>query len=152
LTYDKGEIDGPPAGRLEDPVECESEEEKGEDVENCIIYGEVDGREAEVGGEKGQQGEGNCASVSLGLREIGGEMGQRQVHTGKGDSGMHCNLLVIGLWDIELLDRTTGMLPRKWASHCTLLHVVFNQVTWVGCTGVATISTVLYMIRNGPLH
>ena len=97
LTYDKGEIDGPPAGRLEDPVECESEEEKGEEVEHFIIYGEMDGREAEVGGEEDQQAEGNCISLSLGLRRI---MGQRQVHTGKGDSDLHCNLLAIRLWDI----------------------------------------------------
>ena len=74
-TYDKGEIDGPPAGRLEDPVECEGKKEKGEEVEDFIVYGELDGGEAEVGGEEDQQGEDNCASVSLGFTEDGRKHG-----------------------------------------------------------------------------
>lgn len=72
---DKGEIDGPPAGRLEDPVECEGEEEEGEEVEDFIVNGRGNGGEAGVGGEEDQQGESD----------------------GKGDSDAHCDPLCGGV-------------------------------------------------------
>ena len=85
-------------------------------MEDFIVYRWVNGGEADVAGEEDQQGEGNCASISLGLTGDGrkhGRTGRRQVHTGKGDSDPHRNLLVI----VSSYTGICGVLVRQSLAH-----------------------------------